>query len=214
MTTNSLRSLLAAINDPFVGVCQSLRVSANTLSLCSLAFAALAGIAYCLSAGNRLALAIALLCVLLNAFLDGLDGAVARRTGTNSSLGDFMDHVIDRYADVFIVCGILLGGYLRADLGVVVIAGVLLVSYLGTQAQAVGVGRVYGGVMGRADRLIVVLLATCVNLAYPAEIGVPGVSFTVLGWALLLIGALSHVTALQRIWYTRQALLDPKNNKK
>ena len=47
--------------------------------------------------------------------------------------------MIDRYADVFIVSGIFLGGYLRADLGALVITGILLASYLGTQAQAVGV---------------------------------------------------------------------------
>ena len=115
--------------------------------------------------------------------------------------------MIDRYADVFMICGIFLGGFLSAELGALTLAGVLLVSYLGTQAQAVGVGRVYGGIMGRADRMIVLILATCCNLVYPAAIGVEGMQFPILGWALLFVGILSHYTALQRVWYTRKMLL-------
>jgi phosphatidylglycerophosphate synthase len=139
--------------------------------------------------------------------LDGLDGALARKTGTSSKYGDFLDHVIDRYADVFIISGIFLGGYLRADLGALAVTGVLLASYLGTQAQAVGIGRNYGGIMGRADRMIVLGLATCITLVYPVAAGFEGFRFPVLGWALLLIGVLSHVTALQRIWHARKSLL-------
>jgi phosphatidylglycerophosphate synthase len=105
------------------------------------------------------------------------------------------------------ICGIFMGGFLSAELGALALAGVMLASYLGTQAQAVGVGRVYGGIMGRADRMIVFILATCCNLVYTTPIGIEGFQFPILGWALLLVGVLSHVTALQRIWYTRKILL-------
>jgi phosphatidylglycerophosphate synthase len=205
---DSYRSVAAIVTEPVVNVLHSCRVSADTLSMASLGCAALSGIAYFFAGGNSLALALALFFLLLNGLLDGLDGALARKTGTASKYGDFLDHVIDRYADVFIISGIFLGGFLRADLGALVITGVLLASYLGTQAQAVGVGRIYGGIMGRADRMIVLALATCVNLVYPVALGPGGFEFPILGWALLLIGVLSHVTALQRIWQTRKTLLD------
>lgn len=211
MTMDSYRSLLTVMTAPLVNLLYAHSVSANTLSVASLCCAALACVAYMFSIGNSLVLALALLFLLLNALLDGLDGALARKTGTASKYGDFLDHVIDRYADVFIISGIFLGGYLRADLGALVITGVLLASYLGTQAQAVGVGRIYGGVMGRADRMIVLGLATCVTLVYPAAIGIDDIRFPVLGWALLLIGVLSHVTALQRIWHARKSLLNGDN---
>lgn len=48
--------------------------------------------------------------VFLNAASDAMDGALARRIGTADLRGDFLDHVIDRYADIFIVCGIFFGG--------------------------------------------------------------------------------------------------------
>jgi phosphatidylglycerophosphate synthase len=188
-------------------VFQTYRISPNTVSIVALGFAALAGIAYYFSAGNSIILGLAIVALVVNGLLDSLDGALARQTGTSSKYGDFLDHVIDRYADVIVVCGIFLGGYLPADLGALALAGVLLASYLGTQAQAVGVGRIYGGIMGRADRMIVFILATCLTIVYPATVGVQGLQFTLLGWALVLVGVMSHVTALQRIWYTRQLLI-------
>jgi phosphatidylglycerophosphate synthase len=203
----SFRSVLVNATEPLLVVFRTYRISPNALSMAALGCAALAGIAYYLSYGNSFALVLAVALLLLNGLLDALDGALARQTGTSSKYGDFLDHVIDRYADVFIVCGIFLGGYLPSDLGALALAGVLLASYLGTQAQAVGIGRVYGGIMGRADRMIVFVLATCLNLVYPAAIGFEGVQFPVLGWALLLVGALSHVTALQRVWHTRKMLI-------
>ncbi len=214
MTLDSLRTRFVFVTEPFINMFDGLSISANTVSMMSLAFAALAGIAYYFSSGSSLILAAALLLVLLNGLFDGLDGALARKNGTTSKYGDFLDHVIDRYADVFMVCGIFLGGYLRPDLGAFVIVGILLASYLGTQAQAVGIGRVYGGIMGRADRMVIIVLATCVQLVYPAEIGAYGIQFPILGWALLVIGVFSHVTAFQRIWHTRKQLLSGEDSKK
>ncbi len=205
---DSYRSVLVSVTAPLVNLLHTYRISANALSVASLCFAALSGVAYYFAYNSTLALALALVFLLLNGLLDGLDGALARKMGTATKYGDFLDHVIDRYADVFIISGIFLGGYLRADLGALVITGVLLASYLGTQAQAVGVGRIYGGVMGRADRMAVLGLATCVTFVYPASIGFNEFQFPLLGWALLIIGILSHVTALQRIWHARKALLD------
>jgi archaetidylinositol phosphate synthase len=97
---------------------------------------------------------------------------------------------------------------------VIVITGVLLASYLGTQAQAVGVGRVYGGIMGRADRLIILILATSLNLAYMPAFGLAGINYCILGWALIVIGIASHITALQRIWHTRKMLLEDENKRR
>ena len=214
MTIDSFRSVLVLATEPVVNLFHGLRVSANTLSMASLTFAAMSGISYYFSYSNRIVLAAALLMMLLNGLLDGIDGAVARKSGTISKYGDYLDHVIDRYSDVIMICGIFLGGYLRADFGTMVIVGVLLASYLGTQAQAVGIGRIYGGVMGRADRMIVIALATCVQLVYQPEIGAFGIQFTILGWALLLIGILSHFTAVQRFWHTRKQLLESDLQKK
>lgn len=211
MTLDSLRSTAVLILDPFVKVFEAHNISANSLSYLSLFFATLAGICYYFSRDNPWVLFAALLFVFMNAFLDGADGLLARRTNSASKYGDFLDHVIDRYADVFIIGGVCLAGFVEPALGIVILTGVLLASYLGTQAQAVGIGRVYGGIMGRADRLIILTLATSLNIAYTPSFGLYGVNYSVLGWALIVIGLASHITAFQRIWYTRKMLLEGEN---
>ena len=52
--------------------------------------------------------------------------------------------------------------------------GVLMSSYLGTQAQAVGLKRNYGGILGRADRLVLLMVFGAVEVVVPSP--VPGSS--------------------------------------
>ena len=85
-------------------------------------------------------------------------------------------------------------------LGLAAVTGVLMTSYLGTQIQAVGLGREYGGLVGRADRLALIGLGglvAAVTLAIPT---VPArfVGFGVVGWLLIFFAVVGHLTALQR----------------
>ena len=194
-------------------------ISPNFLSVLSLGFAALAGLFF-FFAGNsssthshysfNLLLLLAGVFVCLNAFSDALDGVLAREIGNASKKGDFLDHVIDRYSDMFIIGGIILGGYVnpRWEIGVIAIIGVLLSSYMGTQAQAVGLSRVYGGLIGRADRLLIIIAATFLTLIYPYPIPESGLlsllslSFPLLGWTIFIFALLCNITALQRFFYT------------
>ncbi|MBN1455142.1 MAG: CDP-alcohol phosphatidyltransferase family protein [Methanomicrobia archaeon] len=186
-------------------------VSPNLLSLLSLLCAALAGVAFALSDGGRSSitvwLVLAALFVTLNAVLDGLDGLVAREMGNASSKGDFLDHVVDRYADLLMIGGIVLGRYAPWQIGLLALVGVLLASYMGTQAQAVGIGRMYSGLLGRADRIALILGATVLTVIYPFPLPASGpVSFSFLGWALVIIALLGHATALQRFVNTWRQL--------
>ena len=175
-------------------------MSPDALSWAALLSAALAGLAFYLGGGVLLALGA--LFAFLNALLDALDGKVAKLTGRASRRGDFLDHVLDRYADVLMLGGLALGPYCPVWLGLLAIVGVLLTSYMGTQAQAVGAGRDYGGILGRADRLVILVLAALLQAAADPVprivLGVGVVSFTVLGWAMALFAILGNVTAIQR----------------
>ena len=172
-------------------------VSPNVLSWLAFAAAAGAGLAFYLATPAFLLLAVLL--VLANALLDALDGKVAKMTGQATRRGDFLDHVLDRYADVIMLGGIALGAYGNVLAGLLAIVGVLLASYMGTQAQAVGLGRDYAGVMGRADRLAILFLAACIELiADPSGRGGGPLLFTPLTLALLLFAVLGQITAIQR----------------
>jgi phosphatidylglycerophosphate synthase len=185
-------------------------ISPNFLSLISFFFALLAGLFFFISrnsTSSNLLLLLAGVFVCLNALLDGLDGVVAREIGNANKKGDFLDHVIDRYSDMFIIGGIVFGGYVSWEIGVIALVGVLLSSYMGTQAQAVGLNRMYGGLLGRADRIVLIICATLLTLVYPYPFPASGpFSFSFLGWAILIFAILCNATALQRFVYTWRRL--------
>jgi len=187
------------VTEPLSALAERTGISPNQLSVLSLVFAAAASAFYYLSASRRDMLYAAALMVLLNAIFDAADGSLARRTRKADLKGDFLDHAIDRYADMFFLGGIIFAGYAPWQVGLLAIIGVFLTSYIGTQAQALQMGRYYGGIMGRADRLALIFLATLGNAAYSDSIaGLP-----ILGWVLVATMISSHITALQRfhhIW--------------
>jgi phosphatidylglycerophosphate synthase len=182
------------------------QVNPDTLSWASFGAAAAAGVAIYLGGGQALLAALGLLFV--SALLDALDGRVAKLSGRASRRGDFLDHTLDRYSDLFILGGILFSAYVPLALGLLALLGVLMTSYMGTQAQALGLGRIYGGLMGRADRLMVLILAVAIQAALDpsgaSPLGYGVVALTPLGWAMAAFAVLGHVTAVQRgLWAWR-----------
>ncbi|NLM29652.1 MAG: CDP-alcohol phosphatidyltransferase family protein [Methanomicrobiales archaeon] len=189
MTLDQFRPHMQGITRPVVALTRKLGITPNELSIASFFVSILAGIAF--YTGE---IVTGVTMVALNAIFDALDGALARDMGVAGPRGDFLDHVIDRYADIFIITGIFAGGAAPWPIGVFALTGVLMSSYLGTQAQAVGVGRYYGGILGRADRLVLIIIASILTIAIPGEIY--GLNY--LGWILVIFGIFGHYTAFQR----------------
>lgn len=200
MSLESLRPKIQWILTPIAKFFSHLPVTPNGWTIVSLFCAFGAGVAFAF--GKPL---LGVILVLLNAFFDVLDGALARYMNKANPIGDYLDHVFDRYADCAIVIGILVWGIMGTNawtcpvpawvIGIFAITGVLLSSYMGTQAQAVGLKRNYGGVLGRADRLILLIVLGVAEFIYPNPIFL-GLSF--LGWLLVIYGVLGHITAIQR----------------
>lgn len=146
--------------------------------------------------------------VLLSGFFDALDGKVARISSKASKRGDFIDHVIDRYSDALILAAIALSVRCPVSFGLFAVIGVLLASYMGTQAQALGLSREYRGILGRADRLILLIAVALIQYAF--EVANPGVfdvndifGYSLIAWMMIYFGLAGNVTALQRahmIW--------------
>ena len=192
MTLDQYRNHMKVYFDPLVSIAIKCRLNANFFTLAALLASAAAGVFFYL----RLELW-GIAAVFLNAFCDAMDGAVAREMKTQSRRGDFLDHAVDRYADIFIITGIFAGGMVPWQIGVFALTGVLMASYLGTQAQAVGVGRYYGGLLGRSDRLVLILVVGVIDLIIPQTFY--GLGW--LGWLLVLFGVFGHITAFQRFLY-------------
>lgn len=201
MTLDRFRPLADRLIEPFVSVSVRLGLTPDAISLVAFALALGAGAALYLAGSVPGWYLVAAALVLLNGLLDVVDGAVARETEAASEAGDLLDHVLDRYADIVILSGLALGAG-RYGLGLVVVTGVLMTAYMGTQAQAVGLGRIYGGLLGRAD--ILVLVAVTSVLAAWIRFDVLGL--TVVEWLLVFFAVVSHATALQRFARARSQL--------
>jgi len=195
---DSYRHLADAILDPIAR--RLAHVSPDALSWAALVAAAFAGTFFLFRGGW--ALGLGALFVFLNGLFDALDGKVAKMTGKASRRGDFLDHVLDRYADVLMLGGLAIGPYCPVWLGLLAVIGVLLTSYMGTQAQAVGAGRDYRGILGRADRLLILMIAAALQAGFDPnairDLGVEPLRYSILGWAMALFAVLGNVTAIQR----------------
>ena len=201
MTLDGFRPLANRLIQPFIAGAKRAGLGPNAVTALALVMAGAAAVAFYAAGEEPLLYLLGAFFVVCNGLLDLLDGALARDLGVESRAGDVFDHVLDRYADILIIAG-LAAGVEEYAIGFAAVTGVLMTSYLGTQAQAVDLDRVYGGALGRADRLaLIVLVAVPAALVETAWLGL-----TVIGWLLVVFAIVGHVTALQRFYYAVREL--------
>jgi len=193
MTLDRLRPLADKGLSPFVTAAARVGLTPNGVSVIAFLVAIAAAGAFVAAGSEPLYYVAGGLLVAVSGWLDLVDGALARRLEVASPAGDLLDHVLDRYADIVLIAG-LAAGIDQYALGFLAVTGVLMTSYLGTQIQAVGLGREYGGLIGRADRLVLIGVAAVATATYPDTIE----SLTIVGWLLILFAIVGHLTAVQR----------------
>ncbi|MBI4431231.1 MAG: CDP-alcohol phosphatidyltransferase family protein [Candidatus Omnitrophica bacterium] len=131
------------------------------------------------------------LVILIAGAFDMLDGALARSSGKATRFGAFMDSVVDRYSDFLIFGGLLIyfaraGDVPAASLVLVVIAGALLTSYTKARAESL-ITHCNVGWIERPERIVIICLGGIFQFLFPA---------------LWILAFTTHLTALQRIYYT------------
>lgn len=193
-----------------------LRVNPDAISAVALALSILAGIVMYFSSepGWEYFLILASFIIAASSLLDALDGKVAKITGKAGIRGDFLDHVADRYADIFIMVGVILSAYCGWIIGIFALTGVFMTSYMGTQAQAVGVKRDYGGFLGRADRLALLILVPIIqwglmefwDMTVLWTVPYFEITLTPMEMMMVWFGIAGHATALSRGRRTWRAL--------
>ncbi len=165
------------------------------------AFGLFAGIAY---AQNELALGGWL--ILIGGLSDIFDGRIARARGIGSNYGEFLDSMLDRFAEMFAFLGIALyfePTWWAMSATVLASGGSMMVSYARAKGEAVGVD-CRGGIMQRAERLVTLAVASLIDTPITTALGwIPGV---ILLSAVTLIGLGSLGTAVYRTIYICKAL--------
>lgn len=133
--------------------------------------------------------------VLIGSILDGLDGSVARASGTETARGAFLDSAFDRLGEIAAFAGL---GVSYAESGdervllliILAVGGAMLVPYMRARAEVEGFnGR--GGLMGRAERVLLFTIGLIVGQVEPM---------------LWIFVALVWITALMRFFDTYRSL--------
>ena len=149
-------------------------------------------------------LAIGVVVVTVFVFSDMVDGQMARLSDRTSSWGAFLDSTLDRIGDAAVFAGLVLwfagGGdsLWLAALALYCLVMGNLTSYARARAESLGM-QAKGGIAERADRLVLILVATFFADALDF--------LPLLVAALVLLAVASTVTVVQRmVGVRRQAL--------
>jgi phosphatidylglycerophosphate synthase len=127
-----------------------------------------------------------------------LDGMVALASGKASRTGEIVNELPDRISDVLIFVGVAhsglcapLGGYWAA-------IGALLVAYVGTLGQAVGVQREFSGLMTKPWRMVILNCGAWITLGliWSGKGNNEFAGLTTLDWTHVLI----VLGCIQTIW--------------
>jgi len=138
------------------------------------------------------------LLLIIAAFFDMLDGAVARFTKQMSTFGAFLDSTLDRYSESVTLLAMAFFYSLypstRTELVliIVILVGSLMVSYTKARAEALQV-ECKAGILQRPERLVLLIFGLIVGWLQPV---------------LWIMAVLTNFTAFQRIyevyWRTHQ----------
>jgi archaetidylinositol phosphate synthase len=111
-------------------------VKPDHLTLLGFAAMFVAGVCYALAKWWPPALLIVNLCLAINWFGDSLDGTLARaRNKQRPRYGFYVDHIIDAFGILFVICGLALSGYMSWTIALAMLVTYFLLSidvYLAT----------------------------------------------------------------------------------
>ena len=139
------------------------------------------------------------LTVLLSGLFDLFDGVAARTLNKITRFGGFLDSVIDRYSDLFLLMAFLVYYLRKGNSTLVILAsfvsvGTALIPYVRARAEAAQI-ECNAGLMERAERIILITI---------------GILFCRMEPVLWILAILTHYTVLERIYHVWKKLRTPE----
>ena len=173
----------------------SVGLTPNQVSAIGITFAVLSALAYWQWRSHFFISISAPLLLLASGFCDAIDGILARLYGEATTFGGFLDSLLDRYADAIIFCGIIIGNLCELTWGIAALMGSLMVSYARARAEATAVKMETVGIAERAERLVILAIASFLSIAW----------LEALSWGIVILAILTNITVLQRVVFFHKA---------
>ncbi len=138
----------------------------------------------------------AVLALLIGAYFDAIDGAMARRYHQISKMGGILDSVLDRVGEITLYAGLLAGGLVPGWLSLWALSASLMVSYVRARVDVEGIKLKGVGLAERPERLLILMIATIFAAfnTLSLELGVG------------MVALVSTVTIVERLYRTRVEL--------
>jgi archaetidylinositol phosphate synthase len=190
---NRLRPQLKLFIDP---IAKRIKINPNILTIIGLLISLLS--AYMFARGDLL---LGGIFILVSGLADVIDGAVARNHAAETPFGGILDSTADRFADAFILIGIIYGGSVNWLIGILALHASLSVSYVRARIEVEGIsGSV--GIAERAERLVILVAGAFLSVIIGSNY--------FMALAVILIMVLGYFTVLQRVYHAWKQLKKDK----
>lgn len=168
----------------------------NTVTTLGFLLTLVASLLYSTSLGNAWLIFATVAALLIGAYLDAIDGAMARRYHETSRMGGILDSVLDRVGEITLYAGLFIGGLVPGWLALWALSASLMVSYVRARVDVEGVKLKGVGLAERPERLLILIIATILAGLNPVS----------LAFGASLVALLSTVTIVERLYRARVVL--------
>jgi len=185
---NKLRPYVKIVLDP---IAERMKINPNIITMAGLLVSLVA--AYMFARGDLL---LGGVFIALSGFVDMLDGAIARKNQTNTPFGGVLDSTMDRFADVFILMGIIYGGFVDWFIGILALLASFTVSYVRARAESEGI-KCDVGIAERPERLVILMAGAFLGYFFNPSL---------MYWAVVIVMVLGYLTVIQRLYHSWREL--------
>ena len=185
---NKLRPYVKIVLDP---IAERMKINPNIITMAGLLVSLVA--AYMFARGDLL---LGGVFIALSGFVDMLDGAIARKNQTNTPFGGVLDSTMDRFADAFILMGIIYGGFVDWFIGILTLLASFTVSYVRARAESEGI-KCDVGIAERPERLVILMAGAFLGYFFNPSL---------MYWAVVIVMVLGYLTVIQRLYHSWREL--------
>ncbi|NLE04975.1 MAG: CDP-alcohol phosphatidyltransferase family protein [Crenarchaeota archaeon] len=166
-----------------------LGLTPNSVSAIGFCLSIFAAVAYAVSSTQQpLLLLVGVILLLSSGFCDTLDGILARTYQQASPFGGFLDSMLDRYADVLILAGVIVSGLCNLIAGIIALVGSMMVSYSRARAEAAGIKMESIGLVERPERMLILAATSLIAIFWMPALNI----------GIIILAILANFTVLQR----------------